>query len=86
VVQVLTQAEMEGRERGICVASFCLTCFVHPWLAADATLLPPNQTSRIVGTVALSFHPDTMQDCPTLKPPPGVAYLSNMAVDTRLRR
>ncbi|GAX73578.1 hypothetical protein CEUSTIGMA_g1029.t1 [Chlamydomonas eustigma] len=52
----------------------------------DASLLPPNQISRIIGLVALSFHPDTMQPSTTLPTPPDSAYLSNMAVDAKFRR
>ena len=55
-------------------------------LLSDKSLLPPNQSSRIIGTVALSFHPDTMQPCPSLAPPAGQAYLSNMSVDAKFRR
>ncbi|KAJ9506305.1 hypothetical protein QJQ45_019772 [Haematococcus lacustris] len=53
---------------------------------SDPALLPPNQDSRPVGTVTLSLHPDTLQQTPTLPPPPDTAYLSNMAVDTKFRR
>jgi ribosomal protein S18 acetylase RimI-like enzyme len=52
----------------------------------DPSLLPPNQTTRLVGTVTLSFHPDTRQEFPTLPPPTSSAYLSNMAVEQKLRR
>ncbi len=61
-------------------------CHTHTDIFSDPSLLPPDQTSRIVGTVALSFHPDTMQPCPTLPPPSGGCYLSNMAVDAKFRR
>jgi len=53
---------------------------------SDPSLLPPKGDSRLTATLALSFHPDTMQPCPTLPPPPDTAYLSNMAVDVKLRR
>ncbi|KAG1681637.1 hypothetical protein FOA52_014146 [Chlamydomonas sp. UWO 241] len=52
----------------------------------DPSLLPPKGTSRVVGTVVISLHPDTMQPCPSQPPPAGSVYLSNMAVDTKLRR
>lgn len=52
----------------------------------DKTLLPPNQESRLVGTVTLSFSPKTREEFSTLPIPPNAAYLSNMAVDPKFRR
>ncbi|KAL4425929.1 hypothetical protein ABPG75_009945 [Micractinium tetrahymenae] len=53
---------------------------------ADAALLPPGQASRLCATVGLSFCRDTREDFPTLQPPDDAVYLSNMAVDGKLRR
>jgi ribosomal protein S18 acetylase RimI-like enzyme len=53
---------------------------------ADASLLPPGQTSRLVATAGLSFTRDTREDFPTLQPPDSDAYLANIAVDVRQRR
>jgi ribosomal protein S18 acetylase RimI-like enzyme len=52
----------------------------------DSTCLPPNQSSRIIAAVTLSFHPDTMQKCSSLPPPSSSTYLANMAVDIKFRR
>eukprot|EP00877_Chromochloris_zofingiensis_P010281 jgi/Chrzof1/5506/Cz16g05230.t1 len=52
----------------------------------DASLLPKGQSSRLVGTVALSFHAESRDDFPTLRPPEDEPYLSNMAVDAKFRR
>eukprot|EP00197_Chlamydomonas_leiostraca_P002565 CAMPEP_0202858056 /NCGR_PEP_ID=MMETSP1391-20130828/746_1 /ASSEMBLY_ACC=CAM_ASM_000867 /TAXON_ID=1034604 /ORGANISM="Chlamydomonas leiostraca, Strain SAG 11-49" /LENGTH=239 /DNA_ID=CAMNT_0049536927 /DNA_START=230 /DNA_END=949 /DNA_ORIENTATION=- len=53
---------------------------------SDPALRPPNRDCRVIGTVALSLHQDTLQQIPTLPPPPHSAYLSNMAVDQKFRR
>ncbi|PSC75660.1 acyl-N-acyltransferase [Micractinium conductrix] len=52
----------------------------------DPALLPPGQASRVVATTGLSFCRATREDFPTLQPPDEAVYLSNMAVDGKLRR
>ncbi|KAL4420978.1 hypothetical protein ABPG77_001297 [Micractinium sp. CCAP 211/92] len=52
----------------------------------DLALLPPGQATRLCATVGLSFCRDTREDFPTLQPPDDAVYLSNMAVDAKLRR
>jgi hypothetical protein len=52
----------------------------------DPSVLPPGQQSRLVGTTALTFGAALREDFPTLQPPDDAAYLSNMAVDPKLRR
>lgn len=52
----------------------------------DPALLPPNQQSRVVGTVSLSLSPATRDRFNTLQPEDTCCYLSNMAVDGKLRR
>ena len=59
----------------------CAVCLV-----ADRSLLPPNQSSRLVGVVTLSYHPDTREEFVTLSAPLDQPYLSNMAVDAKFRR
>lgn len=57
---------------------------------ADPSLLPKNQSSRLVGTVGLAFDleeastRDGLERLASL--PSGSCYLSNMAVDPKLRR
>lgn len=56
----------------------------------DPSLLPPNQPSRLVGTVGLAFdleEASSRDGLARLKELPATAcYLSNMAVDPKLRR
>ncbi|EFJ44376.1 hypothetical protein VOLCADRAFT_118746 [Volvox carteri f. nagariensis] len=51
--------------------------------------LPPGQDSRLVGTAAVSFSAESQpvrRLPPVNLPPSGGAYVSNMAVDPRVRR
>lgn len=53
---------------------------------AAASWLRPGQTSRLVATAALSFHPDCRDTFLSLSPPDSEAYLANIAVDPLFRR
>lgn len=53
---------------------------------ADPSLLPPRKASRLVASTGLSFCRKTREEFPTLQPPDDAVYLSNMAVDSKLRR
>ena len=55
-------------------------------MCADPSRLPEGREYRLAGTVGLSFSRDTREAFPTLQPPDGAAYLSNMAVDPSFRR
>jgi hypothetical protein len=66
--------------------SMTLTPSLFVSLPADPALLPPNQQSRVVGTVSLSLSPATRDRFNTLQPEDTCCYLSNMAVDGKLRR
>lgn len=55
----------------------------------DASLLPPGQDARVVGTacIALSSSAQCVQRLPPIHPPPqDSGYVCNMAVDPRFRR
>jgi GNAT superfamily N-acetyltransferase len=62
-----------------------------PWRPADPSLLPKGQPSRLVGTARLDFDLSeaASRDASLSRLedlPPGSSYLSNMAVDPKLRR
>lgn len=60
---------------------------LHPDNPATAeSWLPPGQTSRLVATASISFHPDSRDTFQTLQPPDADAYLCNIAVDPKFRR
>lgn len=75
---------------------YCLDCITHPPSEAvllvarlqptDPSLLPPRKASRLVASTGLSFCRKTREEFPTLQPPDDAVYLSNMAVDSKLRR
>ncbi|GMH38154.1 hypothetical protein BSKO_06038 [Bryopsis sp. KO-2023] len=52
----------------------------------DKSKLPEGKTERLIGTVALSFTPETRAHFETLQPPGDAAYLFNMATDRDFRR
>jgi ribosomal protein S18 acetylase RimI-like enzyme len=48
--------------------------------------LPEGQTSRLIATASISFHPDSRETFQSLQPPDNDAYLCNIAVDPKFRR
>ena len=51
--------------------------------AAGTPWVPKGQSSRIVSTAAVSFHPTSRETFLSLKPPDEDAYLCNIAVVCR---
>lgn len=54
--------------------------------AEAKTWLPQGQTSRLIATASISFHPDSRETFQSLQPPDSDAYLCNIAVDPKFRR
>eukprot|EP00882_Tetradesmus_deserticola_P030220 GHRQ01033915.1.p1 GENE.GHRQ01033915.1~~GHRQ01033915.1.p1 ORF type:complete len:235 (+),score=67.45 GHRQ01033915.1:78-782(+) len=52
----------------------------------DPSLLPPGKPSRLVGVASLSFSQRGREPFSSLAPPAQQPYLSNMAVDPKVRR
>ncbi len=53
---------------------------------AETSWLPQGQTSRLIATASISFHPDSRETFQSLQPPDNDAYLCNIAVDPKFRR
>jgi ribosomal protein S18 acetylase RimI-like enzyme len=54
--------------------------------AEAVSWLPEGQTSRLIATASISFHPDSRENFKSLQPPDRDAYLCNIAVDPKFRR
>jgi hypothetical protein len=66
-----------------CAQTGCYGLFAA---ASDPSLLPPNKSSRLVGCVSVSFDASSRDSFESLEPPSDEPYLSNMAVDVKVRR
>ncbi|KAG2492918.1 hypothetical protein HYH03_008831 [Edaphochlamys debaryana] len=67
----------------------CLVARLYPTDPTAPGALPPGQDSRLVGTACVSLSADAQpihRLPPVNRPPPGAAYVSNMAVDAKFRR